>query len=59
MIAQLLLPLVPWAVFGVAAGVLLWRITKVVRRRGLSTSTSSNEFRAMLERIWVQSPSSR
>ena len=59
MIAQLLLPLVPWAVFGVAAGVLLWRITKVVRRRGLSTSTSSNEFRQMLERIWVQSPSSR
>ena len=59
MIAQLLLPLVPLAVFGVAAGVLLWRITKVVRKRGLSTSTSSNEFRQMLERIWVQSPSSR
>ena len=59
MIAQLLLPLVPWAVFGVAAGVLLWRVTKVVRRRGLSTSTGSDEFRAMLERIWEKSAQRR
>jgi hypothetical protein len=58
-IAQLLLPLVPWVVFGVAAGVLLWRFTKVVRRRDLNTLTGSDQFREMLERIWVQSPSSR
>ena len=51
--------LAPWAVFGVAAGMLVWRVTKVVRRRGLSTSTSSDEFRQMLERIWEKSAQQR
>ena len=58
MIAQLLLPLVPWAVFGVAAGVLLWRVTHVFREGDLSDSRGTEKFRQSLERIWSQSSTS-
>jgi len=46
--------LVPWAVFAVAAGVKFWKITTVFRRRSMTNSTKTDQFRQTLERIWVR-----
>ena len=53
MIAQLLLPLVPWALVAVATGVILWSVAAVFRRRDLSNPPTTEQFRESLERIWA------
>ncbi|MEY3544878.1 MAG: hypothetical protein RLZZ106_708 [Cyanobacteriota bacterium] len=46
--------LAPWAVFAAAAGVKFWRITAIFRRRSMSNSAKTDQFRQTLERIWVR-----
>jgi hypothetical protein len=58
MIASTLLTVMPWVVFGVGAGVLIWRITHVFREGDLIDSKGTEEFRQSLERIWSQSSTS-
>jgi hypothetical protein len=44
--------LVPWAVFAVAAGLKVWRVSSLVRRALLGAPGDNARFRQSLERIW-------
>lgn len=46
--------LVPWAVFAVAAGLKLWRITTLFRKNLLGVPSRTERFRQALERIWIR-----
>ena len=48
--------LAPWAVFALAAGLKLWRLTRVFRQRMAQTQTNPERFRQSLERIWQKDP---
>jgi hypothetical protein len=44
--------LVPWAVFAIGAGLKFWRLTTVFRKNQGGTTTKTEHFRQLLERIW-------
>jgi hypothetical protein len=44
--------LAPWAVFALAAGLKVWRLTRVFRQHMAQTKTNPEPFRQSLERIW-------
>lgn len=44
--------LAPWAVFALAAGLKVWRLTRVFRQHMAQTQTNPERFKQSLERIW-------
>jgi len=44
--------LVPWAVFGIAAGLKFWKLTALFRSHLLGVPTKTERFRHALERDW-------
>jgi hypothetical protein len=52
--SQPLWMLVPWAVFAVAVGLKLWRLTGLLRRQAWGHTSGTERFRQSLERIWAK-----
>ena len=44
--------LTPWAVFALAAGLKVWRLTRVFRQHMAQAQSNPERFRQSLERIW-------
>lgn len=48
-----LLLLMPWAVFALAAGIKFWKLAGLFQRHLLGSQSSTEAFRARLERHWA------